>query len=77
MCLFQFSFPHGMCLEMELLHHVVVLFSVFKEISIPSSLVALSIYIPTKSARVSFSLPPLQHLLFVDCLMMAILTSVR
>ena len=34
-----------------LLGHMVVLFLVFKEISILSSIVAVSIYIPTNSAR--------------------------
>ena len=31
MCLFQFCFPHGICLGVGLLGHMVVLFLVFKE----------------------------------------------
>ena len=58
------------CLGVGLLCHIVVLFLVFKGISIPSSLLAVSIYICTNSASVSFSLYPLQNLLFVDFLMM-------
>ena len=52
MCLFQFWFPQGICLGVELLGHVVILFLVFKGISILTSIVAVSVYIPTNSARV-------------------------
>ena len=51
MCLFQPAFPQGICLGVGLLGHMVVLFLVFKGISISSSTVAVSIYIPTDSAR--------------------------
>ena len=52
MCLFQFWFPQGICLRVRLLGHMVVLFLVFKGISVLSSIVTISIYIPTNSARV-------------------------
>ena len=89
MCLFQFWFPQDICLGVGLLGPMVVLFLVFKGISILSSTVAGSVYIPTNSLPFSphpllhtlSSTPspphPLQHLLFVDFLMRAILTSVR
>ena len=41
MCLFQFWFPQGICLGVGLLAHMVVLFLVFKEISILSSIMAV------------------------------------
>ena len=50
---------------MGLLGHMVVLFLVFKGISILSSTVALSIYIPTNSAR---RLPFLHTLSSIYCL---------
>ena len=40
MCLFQFWFPQGICLGVGLLGHMMVLFLVFKGISILSSIVA-------------------------------------
>ena len=51
MCLFQFWFPQGICQGVGLLGHMVVLVLVFKGISIPSSIVAVSFYIPTNSTR--------------------------
>ena len=51
MCLFQFWFPQGIYLRVGLLDHMVVLFLVFSGISILSFILAVSIYIPTHSAR--------------------------
>ena len=76
--LLKFLFPQGICLGVGLLAHMVVLFLVFKEISILSSIMAVSIYIRINSARAF----PFLHILssiycFVDFLMMAILNGVR
>ena len=51
MCLFQFWLPQGICRGVGQLGNIVVWFLVFQGISIPSSIMALSIYIPTNSAR--------------------------
>ena len=65
MCLFQFWSPHSICLGVGLLGHMVSLFLVFKGISILSSIVTISIYIPTNSARM---FPFLHTLSSIYCL---------
>ena len=50
-CLFQFWFPQGIWLKVVLLGCMVVLFLVFKGIATLSSIVAVSIYVSTSSAR--------------------------
>ena len=62
---FQFWFPQCICLGVGLLGRMVVLFLVFKGISIPFSVVASSIYIPTNSARM---VPFLHTLSSIYCL---------
>ena len=65
MCLFQFWFPQVICLEVGILGHMVVLVLLFKGISIQSSIVAISTYILTNSAR---SFPFLHTLSSIYCL---------
>ena len=50
MCLLEW-FSQGICPVVGLLDHMVVLFLIFKEISIVSSIIVVSIYIPTNSAK--------------------------
>ena len=63
--LFQFGFIQGIYLEVVLLDHMVVLFLVFKGNSTLSSIVAVSICIPTSSTR---EFPRLHTLSSIYCL---------
>ena len=62
--------------EVEFLGHMVVLFLLFWRVSVMFSIVAVSIYIPTNSARRFPFLHILFNTLFVDFLIIAILTGV-
>ena len=79
MCLFYFYFLYtlNLCPGMRLLNQIIVLLLVFCETSILLSILAAPIYIPMNSAKVPFSPHPFKHLLFMDNLMIVIVTGVK
>ena len=78
MSLFQFWFPQGLCLGLGFLGHMVVLFLVFfRNLYAIFHNDRINLHSHQQCKSIPFSLHPLQHLLFVEFLMGAILTSVR
>ena len=77
MYLFELEFLLGICPGVGLLNHMATLFLFFGVSPMLFSLVAIPIYISTNGKRGFPFLHTLSSMLFVDFLMMTILTSVR
>ena len=77
MCLFPFWFPQCVCPAVGLLDHKAALFRFLRNLHTVLHIGYSSLNFHQLCRRVPFSLHSLQHVLFVDFLMMAIQSGVR